>query len=189
MKSRRSREETQNISNVTFQDSKAFEEMAIERLKAKGFRITMPRVQVIRALAHTNQALSAYGIHESIVHNGGRIDVVSVYRILSTLTEVGLIHHIGVVDGYIASRMPGENQAATEHLICKSTGIVSELEVPQSAIDTIQAQLKEIGFDPAQIKIEITGHSQLANLNNKALIDENTDFSRNKEKELAGSLK
>lgn len=186
MKSRRSREEFQAISSVTLQEGKAFEELAIERLKVKGFRITMPRVQVIRALAHTNQALSAYGIHESIVRNGGRIDVVSVYRILSTLAEVGLIHHIGVVDGYIASRILTENQNKTQHLICKGTGIVQEVEAPEEAIKAIEKQLAQLNFEPSQIKIEILGFSHLAKLSGENLVQEE---KRTLRPELAGTLK
>src|SRR5205085_7033977 len=81
-------------------EAKAYEEHSLKELRAAGYRITMPRVQVIRALADTKKALSAYAIHEKIISGGGKIDVVSVYRILSTLQEVGLMHHIGVVDGY-----------------------------------------------------------------------------------------
>jgi Fe2+ or Zn2+ uptake regulation protein len=73
----------------------AYEDHCLRVLREGGFRITMPRVQVIRALADTDRALSAYAVHEKILEVGGKIDVVSVYRILATLQEVGLIHHIG----------------------------------------------------------------------------------------------
>lgn len=78
-----------------------FEDKALKELRAAGFRITMPRVQVIRALAEGDTALSAYQIHEKIISGGGKIDVVSVYRILKTLTECDLIVHMGRVDGYL----------------------------------------------------------------------------------------
>src|SRR5208283_2418532 len=84
---------------------KAYEEHCLQELRASGFRITMPRIQVIRALADATTAMSAYAIHERIIETGGRIDVVSVYRILATLQQVGLIHHIGIVDGYFPCRI------------------------------------------------------------------------------------
>ena len=104
MKERRSRE---NIAQapVALTGAKIYEDHSLKELRNAGYRITMPRVQVIRALADTSRALSAYAIHEKIISGGGKIDVVSVYRILSTLQEVGLIHHIGVVDGYFPCRM------------------------------------------------------------------------------------
>ena len=64
----------------------------------------MPRVQVIRTLGNSKKSLSAYEVHERIIQAGGKIDVVSVYRILSTLEEIGLIYHIGLVDGYFPAR-------------------------------------------------------------------------------------
>ena len=46
--------------------------------------------------------MSAYAIHEKITGEmNGKIDVVSVYRILVTLQEVGVVVHIGIVDGYV----------------------------------------------------------------------------------------
>lgn len=134
-----------------------FESYAIERLKERGYRITAPRLQVIRALAGSAQALSAYGIHSAIVGSGGRIDVVTVYRILTTLSEVHLIHHIGVVDGYLACCMESDHAEQMEHVVCQQCGTVRELQVPQAAIEATEAQLKAMGFDPANIKIEVLG--------------------------------
>lgn len=80
------------------------EDLAFKRMREKGYRITMPRVQVVRALI-SNQAkpLSAYAIHDWIITHGGKIDVVSVYRITATLIKVGLAAVItkGNVEGYV----------------------------------------------------------------------------------------
>lgn len=138
-------------------ESRRFEESAIRRLREAGFRITMPRLQVIRALATSDQALSAYGIHDRILGSGGRIDVVSVYRILATLSEVHLVHHIGVVDGYLACRIKSDHETQMEHVICEQCGRVQELEVPAMALEATELQLRQLGFSPANIKIEVLG--------------------------------
>lgn len=138
-------------------EAKIYEEHALKELRAAGFRITMPRVQVIRALADTKRALSAYAIHEKIINGGGKIDVVSVYRILSTLQEVGLIHHIGVVDGYFPCRTPDCDGRRSEVVVSEETGEVIELRLPQSVIEAIEDQAKSNGFTAATIKVEITG--------------------------------
>ncbi len=117
----------------------------------------MPRVQVIRALADTTKALSAYAIHEKIISGGGKIDVVSVYRILSTLQEVGLIHHIGVVDGYFPCRVADCHGKRSEVMVCEQTGDVTELRLPQEIIDVIERQARESGFEAGMIKVEVTG--------------------------------
>lgn len=157
MRERRSRESSTTSQSAVLDESKVYEEQALKELRAAGFRITMPRVQVIRALADTKRALSAYAIHEKIISGGGKIDVVSVYRILSTLQEVGLIHHIGVVDGYFPCRMPDCGSKKSEVLVSEETGEVLELRLPESIVQAIEAQARENGFLASTIKVEITG--------------------------------
>lgn len=139
------------------EDPKVFEDLAVEQLRSKGFRITMPRLQVIRVLANSHRALSAYDIHERILAGDGRIDVVSVYRILATLREVGMIHHIGVVDGYLACRIGEEHSLQMEHAVCTSCGNVTEVEVPSEVLGKTQGQMEHIGFLPETVKIEVLG--------------------------------
>src|SRR5579862_4601905 len=147
---------------VTLEDSKKYEEHCLKELRAAGYRITMPRVQVIRALGDTKKALSAYAIHEKIINGGGKIDVVSVYRILSTLQEVGLIHHIGVVDGYFPCRMDNCGGKQSEVVVFEETGDVVELRLPDSIVKAVQEQAEKHGFSPNSIKVEITASNQKA---------------------------
>jgi len=116
----------------------------------------MPRVLVIRALADTTHALSAYAVHEKIVADAGRIDVVSVYRILNTLQEVGMIYHIGVVDGYFPCRMP-DAATRSEVMVNEKTDEVLELKLPAAVIEAIDGQAAAHGFSVTSIKVEITG--------------------------------
>jgi len=157
MRERRSREPVVTTTNPVMNEAKVYEEHALRELRAAGYRITMPRVQVIRALADTNKALSAYAIHEKIISGGGKIDVVSVYRILSTLQEVGLIHHIGVVDGYFPCRISDCQGQRTQVIVCEETSDVTELRLPHDIINMIERQAKENGFEAGTIKVEVTG--------------------------------
>lgn len=145
--------------------SKVYEDHSLEELRSAGYRITMPRVQVIRALADTKKALSAYAIHEKILSTGGKIDVVSVYRILSTLQEVGLIHHIGVVDGYFPCRMTECDAKRSEVVVFEDSGEVMELQLPETLVKAIEDQATLHGFNANTVKVEITGTSK--NLNGK----------------------
>jgi Fur family transcriptional regulator, zinc uptake regulator len=156
MKQRRSQDALQVATVAPISEAKAYEEHALRELRSAGYRITMPRVQVIRALADTSTALSAYAIHEKIIGSGGKIDVVSVYRILATLQEVGLIHHIGVVDGYFPCRLPGSHGKRSEVVVCEPTLQVIELELPEAVVQAIQEQAKRHGFNPVSIKVEVT---------------------------------
>ena len=155
MKPRQSRERVTK-SPVSASSAKMYEEHALQELRKAGYRITMPRVQVIRALADTKTALSAYAIHEKIIAGNGKIDVVSVYRILTTLQDVGLIYHIGVVDGYFPCYLAGST-SRSEVLVSELTNEVLELKLSQEVIDEISRQGSEHGFEMSTIKVEIVG--------------------------------
>lgn len=156
MRERRTREPKTTPATLT--EAQQYEEHSLRELRSAGYRITMPRVQVIRALADTKKALSAYAIHEKIISGGGKIDVVSVYRILSTLQEVGLIHHIGIVDGYYPAKMMDGNSKRSEVVVDETTGEVTELKLPESILEAIEAQAREHGFEAISVKVEINAH-------------------------------
>src|SRR4051812_41261485 len=156
---RRNRDQEPNCDQVSPEQSSSFEDLSLRQLRANNFRITMPRLQVVRALADTTKALSAYAIHEKIINSGGKIDVVSVYRILSTLQEVGLIHHIGIVDGYFPCRMTDCHGKRSEVVVDETSGAVTELILPDSIVEAIERQIQEAGYEAASIKVEITATS------------------------------
>ncbi len=132
-----------------------FEAQAIQRLHQHGHRVTGPRVRVIRTLSQSPRPLSAYGIHQEIIASGGKIDVVSVYRILQTLSELGLIHHIGIADGYVACSLDDTHSEDCEHLVCKICGDVTELPLPTEISDAVSNQISAEGFLIQQTKLEI----------------------------------
>lgn len=134
-----------------------YEATALSRLKELGLRVTGPRRLVLRALAASRRPLGAYQIKEKVAEHGGKVDVVSVYRILSGLTEVGLVHHIGSVDGYLACSGMHTGAHQTEHLICTKCGCVEEIPIPSSAISEIGVSAARIGFSPSQTRVEVLG--------------------------------
>jgi len=164
MKERKHRDPHLACNQATPEQARSFEDLSLRQLRAYGYRITMPRVQVIRALADSNRALSAYAIHEKIMESKGKIDVVSVYRILGTLQEIGLIHHIGIVDGYFPCRMDDAHQESSAHFICEKCGCVTEVSVPQETVDATHRQAQEHEFLPTGIKLEVLGLCALQKL-------------------------
>jgi Fe2+ or Zn2+ uptake regulation protein len=137
--------------------ARRFEEHVMAGLREAGLRITMTRIQVIRELAMSHRALTVTDIHRGILAAGGRIDIVSVYRILTTLQELGMVHRIGIVDGYLACRESGDHGEAQEHFVCSACGCVAERMVDSSAMETFQAQSQDMGFTIETVKVEILG--------------------------------
>lgn len=75
-----------------------------------------------------------------------------MYRILSTMSELGLIHHIGLVDGYVACGMDGQHPEQVEHLVCEVCGEVQELTSKYRAPKAARS-----GFKSASVKVEVLG--------------------------------
>lgn len=150
-------EEERDCNRASRDFSTGFEESALEQLKEAGLRITMPRIQVIRALSKSNRSMTAYEIHAGICEDGGRIDVVSVYRILQTLLNIGMVHRIGIVDGYYACREPHAIEHDAEHLVCSECGCVTELSVAGNMVEGLSTQAKGAGFRPSEIRVEMLG--------------------------------
>jgi len=134
--------------------------LALERFRTHGFRVTDTRVKVLCVLAEAHQPLTPYGIHDHIVADAGQIDIVSVYRTLQALSVLGLVHHIGVVDGYMPCRLDGEHVEHAEHLVCEKCGKVVEVPFPDEALTSVYSQLAMMIFRPTTVKVEVTGRCQ-----------------------------
>lgn len=139
------------------EDSESFEQLALRVLRSSGHRITKPRVQVIRILAGSHRPQSAYSIHEQIVAKGEKIDVVSVYRILSALQELGLVHRVGTADGFIPCRIDGGHEGRVQHLVCRICGCVTELSLPEEAVKAAVRLSDGQGFAVEDVHLEIVG--------------------------------
>lgn len=134
-----------------------FEKVALERMKHSGLRMTKPRKLVVKTLANTEQPLSAYRIHEQISANGGQIDVVSVYRTLSSLDSLGLVHYVHSADGFMPCTMHSHDEAGVEHAVCDDCGSVVELNLSKETAEEITGQLDQIGFKLRHVRVEIEG--------------------------------
>lgn len=140
-----------------FHTESTFELHCIEELRNANFRITMPRVQVVRALADIDTAMSAYDLHERIRKMGGRIDVVSVYRILNTLEEVGLVTKVGVAGGYFPVRASEGALHRTMVIVSDEDASIVEVVPTTAIIKEIEGIAAEHGFDLSEIRIEVRG--------------------------------
>ncbi len=122
-------------------------------------RVTRPRVDVVEALDSCPKAVSAYGLHSLVIERGGRIDVVSVYRILSVLKELGLVHYVGSLDGFLACRLPHEHDSHTMHLVCGSCHRVVEVPLSLSVTGEAVKGSEAKGFHHGKVHMEVLADS------------------------------
>jgi Fe2+ or Zn2+ uptake regulation protein len=96
-------------------------------LRKHGFRITMPRILVLRALdAADAKPLTPYALHAQIEADGNKTDVVSIYRILKTLLECDLVYAVSKVEGYLMRTVEASPYSVL--VIDTDTGRVTEQE-------------------------------------------------------------
>ncbi|MBI3722303.1 MAG: transcriptional repressor [Fimbriimonas ginsengisoli] len=156
MKSKTSARDEVNLDLELLDAAIRYEEHALTELRVAGLRITMPRVQVVRALADAEFAMSAYAIHDKIMKAGGKIDVVSVYRILSTLLDLGIVHRIGLVDGYFPARIFDPQERTTQVVVCERCQRVHELATSAALVEMLRGQGKPANLPMTSIKVELT---------------------------------
>jgi Fur family ferric uptake transcriptional regulator len=96
-------------------------ERAREELRAAGYRHGAARIAVIDFLEQQDCCVAAQEIHEQLRQPVG---LASVYRVLDTLAEHGLVQRVDVGDG-IARFEPVRSRADHHHhLVCDDCGKV-----------------------------------------------------------------
>ena len=94
----------------------------LSQLKASGYKLTGPRYCVVEILAHTDKALTALEIYNQAHQLYPSIGLVSVYRTLDKLEQLGLlqrVHQKEKCQAYI-----GAPQGHEHLLVCHSCGKV-----------------------------------------------------------------
>jgi Fe2+ or Zn2+ uptake regulation protein len=124
-------------------------------MRQAGFRVTLPRQWVVWALARADRALTPYRLRDEVLASGGSLDVATVYRVLANLAGLGLVHHVGVVDGYLPCGLEDAHQDGSEHVVCRSCGRVVELEIPPDVVEATQGQVKALGYSETHVKLEV----------------------------------
>ena len=111
--------------------SEAFTHHCVEAFKAAKMRVTKPRLAVIDCLAHTDVPLSPREIFENVKAEefSEEVDQVSVYRIVETLSQLGLVHQIFPSGNYVRCQSSHRENSSHITLHCQTCGKTSELEL------------------------------------------------------------
>ena len=117
--------------------AKTWADDAQNRLRAAGYRNGPARVAVIRLLDGEHCCVSAADVHESL---GDRVGLASVYRVLESLSAVGLVRRVDVGDGI--ARYEPLRESHHHHLVCTTCGKVEAFDDPalERAIRRVEAK-------------------------------------------------
>ena len=121
-------------------------EAAVGKMRGRGYKATPQRLAVLRALA-TEQHQSMGELRRRCPQVG----VVTVYRTLDLLSELGIVRRMDLGDG------PRYELAEDHHhhLICESCGDISEFE--ECPLDSERVSLASSEFEVHSHSVEVYG--------------------------------
>ncbi len=123
-------------------------------LKQGGFKLTPQRRAVLDVIARSHERLTPAAIYERVYEEYPGIGLVTVYRTIDILTELGLIcevHSGGNCRSYLTR--PDEHH---HHLICSDCGSV--VDFPHCDLSGLEEKLsRDTGFEIESHLLEFLG--------------------------------
>ena len=127
-------------------------------LKQHGYKLTPQRRAVLKVLNSSQEHLTPADIYERVRQEHPGIGLVTIYRLLQILTELGLICEVHPDDNcrcYLLRRQPEHHH----HLICSGCGAV--IEFTDCDLSELGKRLsRETGFAIERHLLEFVGCCQ-----------------------------
>ena len=133
------------------------EKRIVAALRQRGYKLTPQRRVVLNVLAHSQEHLTPAEVYERVHQEDPSIGLVTVYRTLDILAELGLIcavHAGGSCGSYIIG--PQEHH---HHLICSDCGAV--VAFADCSLNDLEQRLStNTGFKIESHLLEFLGRCQ-----------------------------
>ncbi|MBI2908654.1 MAG: transcriptional repressor [Chloroflexi bacterium] len=121
----------------------SFEKEIAQRLKNKGYKLTSQRLAVLAAIASGEGHMTPEAVHERVRQVQPGVGLVTVYRTLNMLVDLGLVCEVHVGDScrsFVIS--PAEHH---DHLVCSECGKV--VDFAGCGLGSLESRLAhETGF-------------------------------------------
>ena len=122
------------------QDSKCTADW-LQCLQGNGYRLTAPRQAVVETIASFQRVLSPFEVFEFARQRYPRLGLVTVYRTIEKLEELGLlqrVHQPSGCQGFVAAF------SGHQHLlICQECGSVEYFGGDQETLDRLMSDVEE----------------------------------------------
>ena len=98
---------------------------SIQILRAKGYKITQPRKQVLKVLAQSQNPVSPYDIQKILQQKGEHLNHVTIYRVLDLFCLLNLAHRVSLLNGFVKCAL-GEKDGCHRFMVCRQCGGLQE---------------------------------------------------------------
>lgn len=110
-----------------------------DELREVDLRATPARVGVMNFLEKTEKPVDVSSVIDYLNANGVKTDPATVFRMMNTLTQKGIIMPIQFYEG--KTRYELSNKDDHHHLICDNCGSISD--IPDVIIPNLEKEIKE----------------------------------------------
>ncbi len=134
-------------------DSSLLDSELIGVLRARGQRVTLPRLLVHRHVRGAQRHVSAEQVYAELADELPSLSPATVYSTLDLLDELGFVRRMNTPRGAIMYDSRVEDH---HHVICRRCGRMQDLDV---AIDTRAAEraARSAGFEVAHSQLTLSG--------------------------------
>ncbi|MBC8512217.1 MAG: transcriptional repressor [Dehalococcoidia bacterium] len=98
---------------------------SIRVLRARGYKVTQPRKQVLKVLAEAEKPVSPYDIQKILQEKGQHLNHVTIYRILDLFCLLDLAHRILLLGGFVKCTL-GDKEGCHRFMVCRHCGGLQE---------------------------------------------------------------
>jgi Fur family ferric uptake transcriptional regulator len=132
-------------------------DLALTRLKDGGFKLTKPRMALLKAVSSATRPFSTEEIFQASkkLLKSDKCDLVTVYRSLSRFQELGLVSQIDLGDGVSRYEMNDPSGHHHHHFVCSRCGKIEPLTLCE--LETQEQALKQAGYTGLSHRLEFFG--------------------------------
>ena len=116
-----------------------------DALRARGQRVTLPRLMVHRVVAESPQHVTADDIHEELPS----LSFATIYSTLDLLEELGMVRRVSTLEG---ATVYDSRTDSHDHATCRSCGRMFDLDPVE-----IPAAKMPRGFHVEQVEVQFVG--------------------------------
>src|SRR5215207_5540171 len=134
-------------------DTAALDTELITALRARGQRVTLPRLLVHRHVRRGDRHVTPEQIHGELAAELPSLSQATVYGTLDLLDELGLVRRISTPRGATTYDSRVEDH---QHAICRACGRVEDVDARAGAAAAVQAA-EAAGFRVAHAQLTLVG--------------------------------
>jgi Fur family transcriptional regulator, ferric uptake regulator len=156
-------------------DPTATLDLATQRLKASGLKLTRPRLILLKAMVGFHSPFSTEQLYratelpktsksrkkgpQQASDSRAELDLVTVYRSLATFSELGLVSKVDLGDGVVRYELSDPDGSHHHHVICtKCQGIqpLDFIEIEREIVAQ-EKKLRDLGYSGLSHRLEFFG--------------------------------